>query len=113
MSSLLSKKSGALEGVPHIPGDKSISHRGVIFGSIALGRTEISHLLEGQDVVATINAFRAMGVEIQTHGGDEVTIEGAGGGGLERSAEPMDLGNSGTSMRLLCGLLAGQRFDST
>ena len=101
MASLRSKKAGALEGVPHIPGDKSISHRGVIFGSISSGKTEISHLLEGQDVVATINAFRALGVHIRSHGDGNVTIEGVGREGLSKPAAAMDLGNSGTSMRLL------------
>ena len=103
---------GRLEGRLRVPGDKSVSHRSVILGSIAEGTTEVDGFLEGQDALATLAAFRGMGVDIQGPDAGALRIRGAGLHGLEAPAEAIDLGNSGTSMRLLCGLLAGQRFDT-
>lgn len=103
---------GALNGTVRVPGDKSISHRSIMLGALAEGETEITGFLQGEDCLATMNAFRAMGVSIE--GPDEsggVRVKGVGLNGLQAPAEPLYLGNSGTSMRLLSGLLAGQRFD--
>jgi 3-phosphoshikimate 1-carboxyvinyltransferase len=102
---------GKLQGKIRVPGDKSISHRAVMLGAIARGQTRISGFLQGEDTLATMAAFRAMGVHID-HQGQNVVINGAGLHGLKPSAHPLDLGNSGTSARLLSGLLAGQKFDS-
>ncbi|GAB4348308.1 MAG: hypothetical protein Kow006_08870 [Gammaproteobacteria bacterium] len=104
---------GRLRGTIRVPGDKSISHRAIMFGSLADGVTEIEGFLEGEDSLATLAAFRAMGVRIEGPDAGRVVIHGVGREGLEAPATPLDLGNSGTSMRLLCGLLAGQRFDVT
>ncbi len=103
---------GQLSGSFRVPGDKSISHRSIMFGSIADGTTRISGFLQGEDSLNTLRAFRAMGVEIDgpTAQG-EVTIQGVGIDGLKAPAAPIDLGNSGTSIRLMSGLLSGQAFD--
>lgn len=102
---------GSLQGVIRVPGDKSISHRSIMLGSIAEGVTRVTGFLEAEDCIATMNAFRAMGVEIEGPKDGAVTIHGVGLHGLQPPKEPLYLGNSGTSMRLLCGLLAGQPFD--
>lgn len=102
---------GILRGDIQVPGDKSISHRAVMLGAVASGLTQISGFLAGEDTLATIAAFRAMGVDID-HEGTEVRIKGTGLYGLSAPASPLDLGNSGTSTRLLAGLLAGQKFGS-
>jgi len=104
---------GSLTGRLRVPGDKSISHRAIMLGSIAEGATEISGFLEGDDSLATLQAFRDMGVTIEGPDNGRVVIHGVGMHGLNQSAQPLDLGNSGTSMRLLSGLLAGQEFSST
>jgi 3-phosphoshikimate 1-carboxyvinyltransferase len=101
---------GSLRGRVRVPGDKSISHRAVMLGAIAEGRTEVSGFLEGEDSLATLAAFRRMGVSIKGPEGGRLTIDGAGMRGLRAPDAALDLGNSGTSMRLLAGLLAGQRF---
>lgn len=103
---------GALKGSIRVPGDKSISHRSIMLGALAEGITEVSGFLEGEDSLATLAAFRAMGVDISGPEQGRVTIQGVGLHGLTAPSEPLDLGNSGTSMRLLSGLLAGQAFDS-
>ncbi|MEZ5444942.1 MAG: 3-phosphoshikimate 1-carboxyvinyltransferase [Gammaproteobacteria bacterium] len=103
---------GRLSGALRVPGDKSISHRAIMLGAIAEGHTRISGFLAGEDTLATLAAFRAMGVTIE-RSVDSVSIDGVGLHGLRRPVAPLDLGNSGTSMRLLAGLLAGQRFDTT
>jgi len=103
---------GRLQGRLRVPGDKSISHRSIMLGSLAEGRTRITGFLEGEDSLATLMAFRAMGVRIEGPSGGSVSIEGMGLRGLQAPSAPLNLGNSGTSMRLLTGLLAGQRFDS-
>lgn len=96
-----------------VPGDKSISHRALMLGSIAEGPTTISGFLAGEDCLATLQAFRAMGVRIDEVDATTLIVHGAGLHGLSGADEALDLGNSGTAMRLLTGLLAGQRFDST
>lgn len=103
---------GQLSGSFRVPGDKSISHRSIMFGSIADGVTHVSGFLQGEDSLNTLRAFRAMGVEIDGPTAEgEVTIQGVGIDGLKAPAAPIDLGNSGTSIRLMSGLLAGQAFD--
>ncbi len=103
-------KSG-LQGSIRVPGDKSISHRSIMFGSLAEGTSHISGFLEGEDSLNTLRAFQAMGVNIEDPVDGKVTIEGVGMHGLAAPAQPLYVGNSGTSMRLLAGLLAGQKFD--
>ncbi len=104
---------GQLQGRLRVPGDKSISHRSIILGSIAEGRTQISGFLEGEDTLATLAAFQAMGVQIERPGSAQVTLQGVGLHGLQKPEKPLDLGNSGTSIRLLSGLLSAQAFDVT
>lgn len=102
-----------LHGRLRVPGDKSISHRSVMLGAIAEGETRIFGFLEGADALATLAAFRRMSVEIEGPIAGEVRIQGVGLRGLRRPEGPLDMGNSGTSMRLLSGLLAGQSFPVT
>lgn len=102
---------GALRGRMRVPGDKSISHRSIMLGALAEGITRVSGFLEGEDALATMNVFRALGVRIDGPQNGSVTVHGVGMKGLRRPAGVLDCGNSGTSMRLLCGLLAGQNFD--
>lgn len=104
---------GCLRGELAIPGDKSISHRSIMLGSLAEGVTEVSGFLEGADSLATLKAFQEMGVEITPPVAGCLTIRGVGMHGLQAPSEPLDLGNSGTSMRLLAGLMAGQDFNTT
>ncbi len=113
MSRYLVHPGGQLKGRFPVPGDKSISHRAVILGALAEGVTEIEGLLEGADVLATIAAFRAMGVEMIGPDNGHLRIQGVGLHGLCAPAAPLDCGNSGTAMRLLAGVLAGQAFPST
>jgi len=103
---------GRLTGTVRVPGDKSISHRSIMLGSIAEGTTHVSGFLEAEDALATLKAFRAMGVHIEGPDQGRVVIHGAGLRGLRAPTAPLYLGNSGTSMRLLAGLLAGQHFDA-
>lgn len=103
---------GQLKGTVKVPGDKSISHRSIMLASLAEGETQIEGFLEGEDSLHTLAAFRAMGVEISNPLEGHVLVKGVGLKGLQAPAEPLYLGNSGTSMRLLCGLLAGQPFDT-
>ena len=107
------RPGGALRGRLRVPGDKSISHRSIMLGALADGVTEVTGFLEGEDSLATLRAFRQMGVRIDGPSGGRVTIHGVGMRGLRPPAVPLDLGNSGTSMRLMAGLLAGQGFDCT
>ncbi|MBK1620120.1 3-phosphoshikimate 1-carboxyvinyltransferase [Lamprobacter modestohalophilus] len=104
---------GALRGELRVPGDKSISHRAVMLAALAEGETEIEGFLEGADSLATLAAFRAMGVEAEGPAAGRLRVSGVGLQGLREPQQALDLGNSGTSMRLLSGLLAGQRFAST
>ena len=102
-----------MQGRLRVPGDKSISHRAIMLGAIAEGETAISGFLEGADALATLGAFRGMGVRIEGPDRGEVRVRGVGLEGLEMPEGPLDMGNSGTSMRLLAGLLAGQTFPAT
>lgn len=104
---------GALSGRFRVPGDKSISHRSIMLGALADGETVVEGFLEGADSLATLQAFRAMGVKIDGPVNGRVVIQGVGLDGLQAPEQPLDLGNSGTSMRLLAGLLAAQRFPVT
>ena len=104
---------GKLTGSIRVPGDKSISHRSIMLGSLAEGVTHVSGFLEGEDALATLNAFKAMGVEIEGPDNGKVTIKGVGMNGLQSPEQALDLGNSGTSMRLMSGLLAGQGMEVT
>ena len=104
---------GSLNGVIEIPGDKSISHRSIMFGAIADGLTTVRGCLIGEDVLSTMDAFRLMGVEIDTHDLDCLRIMGVGLNGLKPPVRAIHLGNSGTSMRLLAGILAGAGLDAT
>ncbi len=113
MDTFIASPGGCLTGALRVPGDKSISHRAIMIGSIADGVTEVDGFLEGEDSLATLAAFRAMGVRIDGPRQGRVTIHGVGLHGLSAPAGALDLGNSGTSMRLLAGLLAGQAFDVT
>lgn len=103
---------GSLHGTIRVPGDKSMSHRSIMLGSLAEGTTHVTGFLNAEDALATLQAFRAMGVEIEGPENGEVTIQGVGKNGLKEPKEPLYLGNSGTSMRLLSGLLAGQSFNT-
>ncbi|MBF0265190.1 MAG: 3-phosphoshikimate 1-carboxyvinyltransferase [Gammaproteobacteria bacterium] len=112
MTNFIVQPGGEVSGEILVPGDKSISHRSIMFGSLANGITNISGFLMGEDSLATLAAFRAMGVNIE--GPDDkgnITIEGVGMKGLKKPDSDLDLGNSGTSMRLLTGLLSAQDFD--
>ncbi len=104
---------GKLTGTFRVPGDKSISHRSIMLGSLAEGVTEVSGFLEGEDALATLAAFRAMGVKIVGPDKGKVTIHGVGMHGLKAPEKELNVGNSGTSIRLLSGLLAGQTFEVT
>lgn len=101
-----------LKGEITMPGDKSISHRSVMFGSIAKGTTEITGFLEGADCLSTISCFRKMGINIENQSG-RVLVHGKGLGGLTAPETVLDCGNSGTTTRLICGILAGQGFSVT
>ena len=104
---------GQLAGRVRVPGDKSISHRAVMLGAIADGVTEVDGFLEGADALGTIAALRALGVRVDGPDAGHVVVHGVGIDGLKPPAAPLELGNSGTSMRLLAGLLAAQPFDAT
>jgi 3-phosphoshikimate 1-carboxyvinyltransferase len=104
---------GALKGAIRVAGDKSISHRSIMMGSLAEGTTHVSGFLEGEDALATLNAFKAMGVEIEGPDNGKVVVHGVGMKGLQQPQASLDVGNSGTSMRLMSGLLAGQAFSTT
>ena len=101
-----------LRGTIRVPGDKSISHRSIIFGSLAKGETKVYDILRGEDVLSTIQVFRDLGVSIQDDG-DVIRIQGVGFQGLQAPTAPLDMGNSGTSIRLISGVLAGQDFAVT
>lgn len=109
----LASPGGSVSGRVRVPGDKSISHRSIMLGSLAEGVTEVEGFLEGEDALATLQAFRDMGVVIEGPHHGRLTIHGVGLNGLKSAPGPIYLGNSGTSMRLLAGLLAAQSFDST
>ena len=101
-----------VHGVINLPGDKSISHRSLLLGAIAEGRTQIDGFLASEDCLATLAALRALGVDIERPAETAVTVQGVGLRGLSGSTAPLDMGNAGTAMRLFMGLMSGQRFDS-
>jgi 3-phosphoshikimate 1-carboxyvinyltransferase len=103
---------GSLVGATRVPGDKSVSHRSIMLGSLADGNTKVEGFLQGEDSLATLRAFRAMGVKITDPEEGRLEIQGVGLEGLQPADDAIDVGNSGTSMRLMAGLLAGQKFDS-
>lgn len=105
------KKQTNLRGMLTVPGDKSISHRAVMFGSLAKGTTRISHFLEGADCLSTIACFRKMGIDIERNA-SEILVHGKGLHGLSAPDGILDVGNSGTTTRLISGILAGQNFTS-
>ncbi len=107
------KPGGPLRGAIPVPGDKSISHRALMLGALADGRTDISGFLAGADCMASLRALTEMGVQIEQRSTTELRVHGAGLRGLTPPAVALDMGNSGTAMRLFAGLLAGQSFDST
>ena len=102
----------AIAGEVAVPGDKSISHRAVMFGALANGTTRIEGFLEGEDCLSTMRAVRELGVAVHRPAPGEVVVEGAGLRGLKAASGPLDMGNAGTAMRLFMGLLAAQPFDS-
>lgn len=108
----LIQPGGSLRGRLKVPGDKSISHRSVMLGALADGTTEITGLLEGEDVLSTLGAFRAMGVPAEGPDQGRLVIHGVGMQGLRQPPTMLDMGNSGTAMRLMAGLLSGQAFDT-
>lgn len=101
-----------LKGTVHVPGDKSISHRGIIFGALAKGATRLNNFLMANDCMSTINIFRQMGIKIDILDDNTVVVHGKGLYGLSKPSGTLDAGNSGTTARLLMGLLCGQSFDS-
>ena len=105
-------KANKLKGEIRVPGDKSISHRSIMISSIAEGKSDIYGILKSEDVKRTIEAFKSMGVSILKYD-DRILVEGVGLKGLKRAAGPIYCGNSGTSIRLLAGILVGQDFSST
>lgn len=108
---LVSEKISRISGVISVPGDKSISHRAVMLAAISKGKTIVEGFLNGQDCLRTIDCFRAMGIQIDQQG-QTVVIEGKGLRGLREPQDILDAGNSGTTIRLLTGILAGQNFHS-
>ena len=112
-SSFMISPGGAFKGRLRVPGDKSISHRALMLGALASGDTSIEGFLEGEDTRATMRAFQSMGVNINRSDTGTIEIEGVGLDGLVRPQQALDLGNSGTSVRLLAGLMCGQAFSST
>ncbi len=112
MTSFECRPGDTVSGSIRVPGDKSISHRSIILSSIAEGTSHISGFLQGEDSLNTLNAFRTMGVSIERNA-DRVSVKGVGLHGLSKPENDLDMGNAGTAMRLLLGLLAGQAFDTT
>ncbi len=111
--SYVTTPGGQVAGELRVPGDKSISHRAALLGAIAQGTTEIRGFLESEDCASTLGALSAMGVRNERLGSGHFVVHGTGMHGLRAPPHALDLGNSGTSMRLLAGLLAGQEFEST
>ena len=107
------KPGGSVSGTLTVPGDKSISHRALMLGALAAGDTQISGFLAGEDCLATARALQALGVPIERPQDTQVLVHGVGAHGLAAPRSPLDMGNAGTAMRLMMGLLAPQKFDST
>ena len=110
---MTSHPCGPLTGTAEVPGDKSISHRSLILGAMAVGETRISGLLEGEDVLDTAKAMRAFGAEVTNHGGGEWTVHGVGVGGFAEPDQVIDCGNSGTGVRLIMGAMATSPITAT
>ena len=110
---MTARKSGPLSGVAEVPGDKSISHRSLIFGAMAVGETRVTGLLEGQDVLDTAKAMRAFGAEVTRQGPGEWSVHGVGVGGFAEPADVIDCGNSGTGVRLIMGAMATTPITAT
>ena len=110
---MIARRSAALTGVAEVPGDKSISHRALILGALSVGRTEITGLLEGQDVLDTAKAMRAFGATVTRHGPGHWTVQGVGVGGFAEPADIIDCGNSGTGVRLIMGAMATTPLSAT
>lgn len=106
------RKTNNLKGEIDVPGDKSISHRSVMLGSLAKGTTEVEHFLDAADCNSTIKCFKAMGIEVEKFENDRIIIHGKGLHGLNAPAEALDVGNSGTTIRLLSGILSAQNFNT-
>ncbi|MCP5138761.1 MAG: 3-phosphoshikimate 1-carboxyvinyltransferase [Chromatiales bacterium] len=106
------RPSRRVAGTMRVPGDKSISHRALMLGAIASGKTRVSGFLPGEDCMATLAAVRAMGIDVEQHDATTITVMGKGLHGLRAASGALDMGNSGTAMRLFMGLLAAQDFDS-
>lgn len=113
MASILVSPASSVSGVLAVPGDKSISHRSIILGALAHGPTMVEHFLESNDSFCTLEAFRKMGVSIEPLKEEQYLIKGVGLRGLSAPLEPLQMGESGTTMRLLLGVLAGQSFRAT
>src|SRR5712691_5990310 len=112
-SPLTARRSGALKGRVRVPGDKSISHRALIFGALAVGETRISGLLEGEDVINTGKAMRALGAVVERTGEGRWRVHGVGVGGFRDPRSVLDFGNSGTGCRLVMGAVAGCPITAT
>ena len=110
---MISAKAGPLKGIASVPGDKSISHRALIFGAMAVGETKVTGLLEGQDVLDTASAMRAFGATVTRHGEGSWTVNGVGVGGFQEPADVIDCGNSGTGVRLIMGCMATTAMTAT
>src|SRR5215469_3706511 len=112
-SPLTARRAGPLSGRLRVPGDKSISHRALIFGALAVGETRISGLLEGEDVLNTGKAMRALGAKVRRTGEGAWSVHGVGVGGFRAPGEVLDFGNSGTGCRLVLGAVAGCPISAT
>ena len=110
---MTARKSGPLRGTAEVPGDKSISHRSLIFGAMAVGKTKVTGLLEGQDVLDTAKAMRAFGADVTRHAPGEWSVHGVGVGGFSEPADVIDCGNSGTGVRLIMGAMATTAMTAT
>ncbi len=111
--SMTARKSGPLSGVAKVPGDKSISHRALILGALSIGKTSITGLLEGQDVLDTAKAMQAFGAEVTQHGPGDWSVHGVGVGGFSEPEQVIDCGNSGTGVRLIMGAMATTDITAT
>jgi 3-phosphoshikimate 1-carboxyvinyltransferase len=113
MTSVQISRPGILKGEIIPPGDKSISHRAIMFGALSRGTSFYKHFLQAEDCLNTMKAFQAMGIDVQLDKAGSITIQGKGLNGLSSPAQELYMGNSGTTTRLLMGILAGQRFEAT
>ena len=110
---MTARRAGPLTGTADVPGDKSISHRALILGALAVGETRISGLLEGQDVLDTARAMRAFGADVTDLGGGDWSVHGVGVGGFAEPQDVIDCGNSGTGVRLIMGAMATTAVTAT